>query len=70
MVSHLALPYFLRGVRAHAGVNECPQYLKPDIHQQEGYVLNAEMAGQPMRMSVGDALSHLVLIMLCDGGGG
>ena len=69
MVSQLALPGFLRGVRAHTGVNECPQYLKPGIHHQ-GYVLTAKMAGQTRRMSVGDALSHIVLIKLCGGGGG
>ncbi len=69
MVSQLALPAFLRGVSAHTGVNECPQYLKPGIHHQ-GYVLNAKMTGQARRVSVGDALSHLVLRKLGGGGGG
>ena len=44
-------------------MNECPQLLKPGIHHQ-GYVLDAKMTGQPRRMSVGDALSLLVLIEL------
>jgi len=68
VVSQLALTYFLRGVRAHTGVNECPQVLKPGMLHQ-GYVLNAKMKGQPRRMSVGDAVSLPVLRKLGGGEG-
>ena len=68
MVSQLALPDFMRGIRAHTCVNECHQHLQPGKHHQ-GYVLNAKMAGQPRRMSVGDAVPLIVLRKLGGGEG-
>jgi len=62
-VSKLVIPYFLRWVRAHTGVNECHQHLQTCKHNL-GHIVHAYMTGQAKKMSVDDVVPHLVLIIM------